>query len=112
MLSHFETSDGIRIGYYVDDFSDPWRNDPPLIMLHAAMGHSRRFYAMVPTLCRHFRTIRMDIEVTASPEVPADKSVRMDRLVDDAIELMAQLDVPSAHFLGNSAGAISPSNSR
>ena len=61
MLDHFKTSDGIRIAYHVDDFSDPWRSDPPLIMLHAAMGHSRRFYAMVPTLCRHFRTIRMDL---------------------------------------------------
>ena len=104
MLDHFKTSDGIRIAYHIDDFSDPWRSDPPLIMLHAAMGHSRRFYAMVPTLCRHFRTIRMDLRGHGESEVPADKSVRMDRLVDDVLELMARLGHPSAHLLGNSAG--------
>jgi 3-oxoadipate enol-lactonase len=104
MLDHFKTSDGIRIGYYVDDFSDPWRNDPPLIMLHAAMGHSKRYYAMVPTLCRHFRTIRMDLRGHGESEVPADKSVRIERLVDDTLELMARLGIPSAHFIGNSAG--------
>jgi 3-oxoadipate enol-lactonase len=104
MLNHFKTSDGIRIGYYIDDFSDPWRHGPPLIMLHAAMGHSRRFFAMVPTLSRHYRTIRMDLRGHGSSDVPADKSVRMERLVDDVIELMAELGVSSAHFLGNSAG--------
>jgi len=104
MLDHFKTSDGIQIGYYVDDFSDPWRQDPPLIMLHAAMGHSLRFYAMVPSLCRHFRTIRMDLRGHGESEVPADKSVRIERLVDDVLELMVRLGVPSAHLLGNSAG--------
>ena len=91
---------GLRIHYL--DWGSPEK--PPLIMLHAAMGHSRRFYAMVPTLCRHFRTIRMDLRGHGESEVPADKTVRMDRLVDDVKELMAELGIPSAHFLGNSAG--------
>jgi 3-oxoadipate enol-lactonase len=104
MLNHFKTSDGIRIGYYIDDFSDPWRQDPPLIMLHAAMGHSRRFFAMVPTLSRHFCTVRMDLRGHGTSNVPVDKSVQMERLVDDVIELMAKLGISSAHFLGNSAG--------
>jgi 3-oxoadipate enol-lactonase len=104
MLNHFKTSDGIRIGYHIDDFSDPWRHDPPLIMLHSAMGHSRRFYAMVPTLSRHFCTIRMDLRGHGTSDVPADKSVRMERLVDDVIELMAELGISSVHLLGNSAG--------
>jgi 3-oxoadipate enol-lactonase len=104
MLNHFKTSDGIRIGYHIDDFSDPWRHDPPLIMLHSGMGHSRRFYAMVPTLSRHFCTIRLDLRGHGTSDVPADKSVRMERLVDDVIELMAELGISSAHFLGNSAG--------
>jgi 3-oxoadipate enol-lactonase len=88
MLNHFKTSDGIRIGYYVDDFSDPWRHDP----------------AIVPTLSRHYCTIRMDLRGHGTSEVPANKSVRMERLVDDVIELMAELGICSAHFLGNSAG--------
>jgi hypothetical protein len=65
--SSFSTSDGVRIAYCVDDFTDPWKKAPVLVMLHAAMGSSRRFYSMVPGLARHFRVdARVAIIVLAS----------------------------------------------
>src|SRR5215475_7924318 len=48
----FTTRDGIRLAYYVDDFTDPWRQADTLLLLHAAVGHARRFYAWGPPLCR------------------------------------------------------------
>ncbi len=104
MRDHFTTSDGLRIAYDVDDFADPWRRDPPIIMLHSAMGHSARFYAMVPLLVRRFRVIRMDLRGHGESAVPPDKSVTMDRLLADVRELMDRLEIPAAHFIGNSAG--------
>ena len=54
-------SDGIRLGYCIDDFTDPWKEAPVLLLLHAAMGSARRYYAWVPPLSRHYRVVRMDL---------------------------------------------------
>jgi 3-oxoadipate enol-lactonase len=105
MHSSFRTTDGISIAYYVDDFTDPWQRPPTLLMLHSAMGHSRRFYAMVPPFLRSFRVVRMDMRGHGESEVPgSDSTLTMDRLVADVSELLDHLGVDSAHVLGNSAG--------
>ena len=57
----FTTSDGIKLAYYIDDFTDPWRQADTLLLLHAAVGHAQRFYAWVPPLCRHYRVVRLDL---------------------------------------------------
>jgi pimeloyl-ACP methyl ester carboxylesterase len=95
----------MRIAYYVDDFTDPWIEPRALIMLHSAMGHSRRFYGMVPPLAQHFRVVRMDLRGHGESQVPpAHSPLTMDRLVQDVVELMDHLGCPRAHFVGNSAG--------
>jgi pimeloyl-ACP methyl ester carboxylesterase len=104
MLDHFKARDGVRVGYYVDDFTDPWRNNTPIVMLHAEMGHARRFYAMVPTLCRQFRTLRMDLRGHGETGAQPGGAVGMDHLVNDVIDLMDLLGHPVAHLVGNSAG--------
>ena len=34
-MPHVTADDGIRLAYQVDDFSDPWLPDDPLLLLHA-----------------------------------------------------------------------------
>jgi pimeloyl-ACP methyl ester carboxylesterase len=105
MQGSFRTTDGIRIAYFTDDFTDPWKAAPTLLMLHSAMGHSRRFYAMVPPFLRDFRVVRMDMRGHGESEVPSpDLPLTMDRLVADVSELLDHLRLGSAHVLGNSAG--------
>ena len=55
------TSDGETIAYYTDTFADPWRETPPLLMLHSLMGHSQRFNGMAGPLAQHFDVVRMDM---------------------------------------------------
>ena len=50
LLTSFTASDGARLAYYIDDFTDPWRRAPTLLLLHAAMGSAKRYYAWVPAL--------------------------------------------------------------
>jgi 3-oxoadipate enol-lactonase len=105
MFDHFTTSDGMRVGFYTDDFTDPWQQPQVLLMLHAAMGHSRRYYAMVPPLARQFRVVRMDLRGHGESQVPlAESPLNMPRLVQDVVELMDHIGCPRAHFVGNSAG--------
>jgi 3-oxoadipate enol-lactonase len=101
----FTASDGIRLGYCIDDFTDPWKDAPVLLLLHAAMGSARRYYAWVPPLSRHYRVVRMDLRGHGSSQVPpAERELTLDRLVRDVIELMDHLDCANAHIVGNSAG--------
>ena len=104
-MCSFIASDGARLGYCIDDFTAPWNKAPVLLLLHAAMGSARRYYAWVPPLSRHYRVVRMDLRGHGSSEIPAaDRELTLDRLVRDVAELMDHLDCPGAHIVGNSAG--------
>lgn len=104
-MQHFNASDGLRLGYTIDDFTDPWIKAPTLLLLHAAMGHSKRYYAWVPRLCRHYRVVRMDLRGHGESAVPpAEPALTMERLVQDTIELLDHLGCERPHIVGNSAG--------
>jgi 3-oxoadipate enol-lactonase len=105
MMQSLTTSDGNCIAYAIDDFTDPWRAPDTLLMLHAAMGSSKRWYAAVPSLCRHYRVVRMDLRGHGESQVPpAEPPLAMDRLVQDVRELLDHLGGGAAHIVGNSAG--------
>jgi 3-oxoadipate enol-lactonase len=104
-MAGFTASDGARLAYYIDDFTDPWKAAPTLLLLHAAMGSARRYYAWVPPLARCYRVVRMDLRGHGGSEIPpAERPLTLDRLVTDVIELMDHLIVGGAHIVGNSAG--------
>lgn len=104
-MQKFKTSDGVEIAYAIDDFTDPWKKPDTVLLLHAAMGHSPRFYAWVPRLARHYRVVRMDLRGHGQSQVPpAEPALTMGRLVQDAIELLDHLGCESPHIVGNSAG--------
>jgi 3-oxoadipate enol-lactonase len=102
---HFTTSDGLSLAYYIDDFTDPWKSAPTLLLLHAAMGSARRYFAWVPHLARDYRVVRLDLRGHGNSAVPlADRPLTLDRLIGDVVELLDHLGVASAHVVGNSAG--------
>jgi pimeloyl-ACP methyl ester carboxylesterase len=105
MPEFFNASDGVRLAYYVDDFTDPWKPAETLLLLHAAMGHAKRWYAAVPPLCRHYRVVRLDLRGHGASQVPGtEPPLTMDRLVQDVRELLQQIGCDAAHVVGNSAG--------
>ncbi|MEA2935873.1 MAG: 3-oxoadipate enol-lactonase [Variibacter sp.] len=104
-MQHFTASDGLRLAYTVDDFTDPWLKPATLLLLHAAMGHSGRYYAWVPMLSRRYRVVRLDLRGHGQSQVPrAELPLTMERLVQDTAELLDHLGCESAHIVGNSAG--------
>ena len=104
-MAQLTASDGVRLAYTIEDFTDPWRRSPTLLLLHAAMGSSRRYYAWVPRLSRNYRVVRMDLRGHGASEIPpADQPLTLDRLVDDVVELMNHLGLSDTHIVGNSAG--------
>jgi hypothetical protein len=51
-------------------FPDPVERCQEDAELHAAMGHSGRYYAWVPRLSRHYRVVRMDLRGHGASGVP------------------------------------------
>jgi 3-oxoadipate enol-lactonase len=101
----FTTTDGVRLAFTVDDYTDPWRRADAVVLLHAAMSNKERFYAWVPTLARHFRVVRVDGRGHGDSEAPGpDKPISIDRLAQDVVELLDHLGLDRAHVSGSSAG--------
>lgn len=105
-MQYFTASDGLKLAYAVDDFSDPWRPQETLILIHAAMGSSRRLYKWIPALSRHFRVVRPDMRGHGATEIPGPDQLNLERLARDVIELADHLGCPRFHLAGSSAGSI------
>ncbi len=104
-MQTFTPEDGVKIAYYIDDFTDPWTHPDTLFLLHAAMGNAHRFFRWVPRLARKFRVVRMDLRGHgASQMTPPESDFSLGQLVGDAVELLDLLGCESAHVVGNSAG--------
>lgn len=102
----FRASDGLRLAYELDDYTDPWRPAETIILVHAAMGSSRRFYAWVPHLAGEFRVARVDLRGHGATEVPGPNQLSPERLVQDVVELADHLGAARFHVGGSSAGAV------
>ena len=101
----FAASDGVELAYYIDDFTDPWKQSQTLFIAHPAMSSARRLYAFVPHLARHYRVVRMDMRGHgSSPVPPAQLPLTRERLTQDLLELQDHLGVERAHFLGIAGG--------
>ena len=103
---NFCASDGLKLAYAVDDFTDPWQSPETVILVHAAMGSSRRFYAWVPHLAGDFRTLRPDLRGHGDSAVPGADQLTGQRLAQDIIELADHVGAARFHVAGSSAGAV------
>ncbi len=110
-MPKFTASDGVNIAYYVDDSTRPWVTPDTLLLLHAAMGSAKRFFAWVPRLCGHYRVVRWDMRGHGSSDVPSpDKPLSLERLVQDVVELLDEVGCGQAHIAGSSAGGMIAQN--
>ncbi len=105
MLS-FAAADGVSLHYQVDDFTNPWERPETLVLIHAAMGSSRRMHLWVPHLARDFMVVRPDMRGHGQSRIGPDDALSLERLTRDVIELMDHLGVDAAHLAGSSAGGI------
>jgi len=97
--SSFVTGDGVRIVYRIDGPADR----PALILSNSIGTNLHMWDRQVPELSQHFRVIRYDFRGHGGSDV-APGGYSDARLSRDVIELMDQLGIERAHFLGLSLG--------
>jgi 3-oxoadipate enol-lactonase len=97
-----------QLHYALDDFTDPWRNAPYLILQHG-YGRSGRFWqSWVPYLARFYKVVRPDVRGLgqSSADFDLDREFTVDNCVADLAALVEHLGADSVHFCGESMGGI------
>jgi pimeloyl-ACP methyl ester carboxylesterase len=105
-MNKFKASDGLEIAYVLDDYTDPWRPADTVILVHAAMGSSVRFYAWVPHLAGDFRVARIEMRGHGATQIPGPgQQLTVERLAQDVVELADHIGARQFHVAGSSAGS-------
>ena len=97
---------GDQFHYHVDDFSDPWRQDHPIMLHHAAGGNLHRWRPWVPTLARHRQVVRFDMRGHAGTRKSLSQPFDLADLAGDIARVMDGLGMDKTHLVGASAGGI------
>ena len=105
MHSTFQSRDGMTIAYYDDCHSPPWLQPETVVLLHPAMGNSIRWFSWMHRLVNQYRVVRMDLRGHGHSKKPRpDQPFELNDLVNDAVQLLDELELEQAHIVGNSAG--------
>ena len=91
---------------HLDDFSDPWRQDAPILLHHAAGGNLHRWRPWVPTLARHRPVARFDMRGHAGTRKSLGDPFELADLAGDIARVLDALESDRAHLVGASAGGI------
>ena len=96
------------LNYVIDDYTDPWRNAPYLILQHGSGRSSRFWYSWVPYLSRFYKVVRPDARGLggSSADFDLDREFTLEALVGDLAGIVAALGAESVHFCGESMGGI------
>ena len=96
---------GIDLHYHCDDFSSPWQNTTPVILIHSAGGNIHRWTQWMPNLAKSRPVIRFDLRGHGeSSNGTLIESV--DQLIDDIKCLLDALNLSEVHVIGASAGGV------
>ena len=94
--------------YRVDDYTDPWKNAPFVVLQHGNGRSSRFWYSWVPYLSRYYKVIRPDARGlgSSSADFDLERDVTVEALVGDLAAILDGLGAQSVHFCGESMGGI------
>ena len=94
-------SDGHRLYWRVDDFTDPWTHAPTVLLIHGFAETSEAWRAWVPHLAREYRVLRIDRRgFGKSDPMPVDFAWSLDRMVDDTVSFIEAHAASPTHVIG------------
>ena len=94
--------------YTVDDFTDPWKPAPTVLLQHGYARNSTFWHGWVPHLARRYKVVRMDLRGHGESPIDFDPATEstLDGYVDDLVALLDTLDLRCVHYCGESFGGI------
>lgn len=105
MEGRLEVGAGVTLHYAVDDYTDPWRTAPTVLMVHGFAESTEAWRAWVPYLARAYRVVRLDLRgFGRSTPMPEDYPWAMDVLLDDIVRMIVHLGGGPVHVVGAKSG--------
>ena len=99
------TAPDLQTWYCVDDFTDPWRQAPWIVLMHGVAESSYAWFAWIPHLARRYKVLRFDLRgFGRSTPMPRDHDWSLDRIGKDLVSLTAQLGIASFHLVAAKVG--------
>jgi 3-oxoadipate enol-lactonase len=94
--------------YEVDDYTDPWKNAPWILLQHGFGRSSRFWYAWVPYLSRHYKVLRPDLRGLgqSAADFDLEHELRLEDYFGDMQDLIAHVGAKDVHYCGESLGGI------
>jgi 3-oxoadipate enol-lactonase len=108
-MPFFERPGEPRLHYELDDFTDPWKNAPYILLQHGYARSARFWRPFVPYLSRYYKVIRPDLRGLGQSDRNFDleRGITIEAYMKDLIALLDHLGIDSAHYCGeSSAGAL------
>ncbi len=94
--------------YELDDFTDPWKNAPFILLQHGFGRSSKFWYRWVPYLARFYRVVRPDLRGfgQSARDFDLQKEMNPGDYVSDLEAVLDHLGAESVHYCGESLGGI------
>ena len=97
----------VELHYYDDDFTEPWRPAPTMLLQHGFSRSGKFWYGWVPLLAHEFRILRPDMRGMGLSTIPEDKyEPSLDTFADDVRSILDHLDIDKVVYVGESFGGI------
>jgi 3-oxoadipate enol-lactonase len=96
------------IHYEVDDYTDPWKSAPYILLQHGYGRSSKFWYRWVPYLSRFYKVIRPDLRGLgqSSKDFDLAKGLTTTSYLRDLNAILDDVGVESVHYCGESLGGI------
>ena len=100
-------SPGVDLHYYDDDFTDPWRSSPTMLLQHGFSRNGRFWYNWVPLLSRQFRILRPDMRGMGESTIDeSEYEASLEIFVEDVVSILDHLEIQEVVYVGESFGGI------
>ena len=97
----------VKLHYYDDDFTEPWRSAPTMLLQHGFSRNGKFWYSWVPILAHEFRILRPGMRGMGRSTIPEDKyEPSLDIFVDDLRSILDHLGIDKVVYVGESFGGI------
>lgn len=104
-MPYFERSGQPRLYYEFDDFTDPWKSAPCILLQHGYARSSKFWRAWVPYLSRFYKVLRLDLRGFGQSDSNFDleRGINLSAYLKDFGDLFDHLGIESAHYCGESS---------
>jgi len=96
------------IHYEIDDYSDPWKHAPILMLQHGFSRSHRVWYSWVPYLSRFYKVVRADLRGLglSARDFDLARGISLEAYCGDFNALIDELGGGPVHYCGESLGGI------